>query len=145
MYKQILLPTDGSELSERAVLAGVSFAKEVGASVVGVTVLPDFRTFTADAELLESTEDEYLASSEQRGSKILSTVTNAANAVGVPCVTLMLRSDQPYEAIIRTARERQCDLIVMASHGRHGVAGMLLGSETQKVLVHSSIPVLVYR
>jgi nucleotide-binding universal stress UspA family protein len=145
MYKQILLPTDGSELSERAVLAGVSFAKEVGASVVGVTVLPDFRTFTADAELLEATEDEYLASSEQRGAKILSTVTNAANAVGVPCATLMPRSDQPYEAIIRSARERQCDLIVMASHGRHGVAGMLLGSETQKVLVHSSIPVLVYR
>jgi nucleotide-binding universal stress UspA family protein len=145
MYKQILLPTDGSELSERAVLAGVSFAKEVGASVVGVTALPDFRTFTADAALLESTEDEYLASSEQRGSKTLSTVTNAAQAAGVPCVTLMLRSDQPYEAIIRTARERQCDLIVMASHGRHGVAGMLLGSETQKVLVHSSIPVLVYR
>jgi len=145
MYKQILLPTDGSELAERAVLAGVSFAKEVGASVVGVTALPDFRTFTADAELLEATEDEYLASSEQRASKILSTVTNAANAVGVPCATLMLRSDQPYEAIIRTARERQCDLIVMASHGRHGVAGMLLGSETQKVLVHSSIPVLVYR
>jgi nucleotide-binding universal stress UspA family protein len=145
MYKQILLPTDGSELSERAVLAGVSFAKEVGASVVGVTALPDFRTFTADAELLEATEDEYLASSEERGSKILSTVTNAANAAGVPCATLLLRSDQPYEAIIRTARERQCDLIVMASHGRHGVAGMLLGSETQKVLVHSSIPVLVYR
>lgn len=62
----------------------------------------------------------------------------------MPCVTLMLRSGQPYEAIIRTARERQCDLIVMASHGRHGLAGML-GSETQKVLVHSSIPVLVYR
>jgi nucleotide-binding universal stress UspA family protein len=145
MYKQILLPTDGSELSERAVLAGVSFAKEVGASVVGITVLPNFHTFTADTDLLESTEDEYLASSEARGSKILGTVTNAANAAGVPCVTIMPRSDHPHEAIIRSARERGCDLIVMASHGHHGIAGVLLGSETQKVLVHSSIPVLVYR
>jgi nucleotide-binding universal stress UspA family protein len=145
MFKRILLPTDGSELSSRAVLAGVSFAKEVGAQVVGVTALPDFKTFTANADMIESTEDEYLAASETRASKYLDTIGDAARAAGVECITLLVRSDDPHEAILRTARDRGCDLIIMASHGRHGVKGVLLGSETQKVLVHSAIPVLVYR
>ena len=145
MFKRILLPTDGSDLSSRAVLAGVSFAKEVGAQVVGVTAMPDFKTFTASADMLESTEDEYLGTSETRGGKYLSTIANAASAAGVECTTILVRSDDPHEAILRTARDQGCDLIIMASHGRHGLAGVLLGSETQKVLVHSAIPVLVYR
>jgi len=145
MFKRILIPTDGSELSSRAVLAGVSFAKEVGAQVVGVTAMPDFKTFTANADMLESTEDEYLGASEVRGGKYLATIADAAKSVGVACTTLLLRSDDPHDAILRAAREQACDLIVMASHGRHGLAGVLLGSETQKVLVHSAIPVLVYR
>ena len=145
MFKQILLPTDGSELSERAVLAGVSFAKEIGAGVVAFTALPDYRTFTADAEMLATTEDEYLASSEERGARILAVAESAARSAGVPCTSIVSRSSQPYEAILQAARERKCDLIVMASHGRHGITGMLLGSETQKVLVHSAIPVLVHR
>ena len=145
MFKRILLPTDGSELSSRAVLAGVSFAKEVGAQVVGVTALPDFKTFTANADMLESTEDEYLGASETRGGKYLATIADAARSVGIACTTLLVRSDDPHDAILRTARDQGCDLIVMASHGRHGLTGLLLGSETQKVLVHSAIPVLVYR
>jgi nucleotide-binding universal stress UspA family protein len=145
MFKRILLPTDGSELSSRAVLAGVSFAKEVGAKVIGLTVMPDFKTFTANTDMLESTEDEYLGTSETRGGKYLSTIANAASSVGVECTTTLVRSDDPHEAILRTARDQGCDLIIMASHGRRGLAGVLLGSETQKVLVHSSIPVLVYR
>ena len=80
MFKRILLPTDGSELSSRAVLAGVSFAKEVGAQVIGMTALPDFKTFTADADMLESTEDEYLAASEVRGARHLATISDAARA-----------------------------------------------------------------
>lgn len=145
MFKRILLPTDGSELSSRAVLAGVSFAKEVGAQVVGMTALPDFKTFTANADMLESTEDEYLAASEARGAKYLATISEAARAAGADCTTVLVRSDDPHEAILRTARDHGCDLIIMASHGRRGLSGLLLGSETQKVLVHSSIPVLVYR
>lgn len=145
MFKRILLPTDGSELSTRAVLAGVSFAKETGAQVVGITSLPDFKTFTADADMLESTEDEYLASSDARASQYLAVVSDAARAAGVDCSTLLVRSEAPYEAILRAARDHACDLIIMASHGRHGLSAMLLGSETQKVLVHSAIPVLVYR
>lgn len=145
MFKQILLPTDGSELSTRAVLAGMSFAKEVGAQVVGMTALPDFHTFTVNSDMIESTEDEYLAASEARGNKQLAVVTDAARTAGVACTTVVVRSDQPYEAILQAARERGCDLIIMASHGRRGISGMLLGSETQKVLVHSAIPVMVYR
>ncbi|HAV38323.1 MAG TPA: universal stress protein [Massilia sp.] len=145
MFKHILIPTDGSELSERAVLAGVSFAKEVGAQVTGVTALPEFRTFTLDSDMIETTEDEYLAASERRGDKFLATVVDAARAAGVTCNTVLARSDRPAEAILHTARERGCDLIIMASHGRHGIGSVLLGSETQKVLVQSAIPVLVYR
>jgi len=145
MFKRILLPTDGSELSSRAVLAGVSFAKEIGAQVIGMTALPDFKTFTAEADMIERTEDEYLAASETRAGKYLATASDAARSLGVECATVLVRSDDPHEAILRTARERGCDLIVMASHGRRGLSGLLLGSETQKVLVHGAIPVLVYR
>lgn len=145
MFKQILLPTDGSELSTRAVLAGVSFAKEIGAQVVGMTAVPDFHTVTLDADMLESTEDEYLAASETRAGQRLAVVANAAREADVPCNTVLVRSDQPYEAILHTARQQGCDLIIMASHGRRGISGVLLGSETQKVLVHSAIPVMVYR
>ncbi|HBZ08092.1 MAG TPA: universal stress protein [Massilia sp.] len=145
MFKHILIPTDGSELSERAVLAGVSFAKEVGAQVTGVTALPEFRTFTLDSDMIETTEDEYLAASERRGDKFLATIVDAARVAGVTCNTVLARSDRQAEAILQTARERGCDLIIMASHGRHGIGSVLLGSETQKVLVQSAIPVLVYR
>ena len=145
MFQRILLPTDGSELSARAVLAGVSFAKEVGAELVAMTALPDFKTFTANADMIESTEDEYLSASEARAGGYLAVAADAARAAGVACATALVRSDEPHEAILRTARERGCDLIIMASHGRRGLGGVLLGSETQKVLVHSAIPVLVYR
>jgi nucleotide-binding universal stress UspA family protein len=145
MFKQILLPTDGSDLSERAVLAGVSFAKEVGAQVVGLTVLPEFHTLTADTEMLEDTKDEFRARIERQAQQYLQVVTDAAGSAGVPCNVTVMTSDDPYEAILHTAKERKCDLIIMASHGRKGIKGVLLGSETQKVLVHSDIPVLVYR
>jgi nucleotide-binding universal stress UspA family protein len=131
MFKRILLPTDGSELSERAVLAGVSFAKELNADVVGLTVLPEFHIFTYKAESLEETEDEFKAVAEQRAAKNLAFISDAARTADVTCVMMQDTSDQPWEVILRVAKERQCDL--------------LLGSETQKVLLHSKIPVLVYR
>jgi nucleotide-binding universal stress UspA family protein len=145
MFKQILLPTDGSELSERAVLAGISFAKDLGGEVIGLTVTPEFHTFTYKTEMLEETEDEFRSSAEQQAEKYLSFIGDAARSAGVPCSLAQTVSDDPYEAILQTAKERKCDLIIMASHGRRGVKGLLLGSETQKVLVHSDIPVLVYR
>jgi nucleotide-binding universal stress UspA family protein len=145
MFSQILLPTDGSDLSERAVLAGVSFAKEIGAQVVGLTVMPEFHTLTYKTDMLEDTEEEFTARAERLAQQYLQVVTDATGSAGVPCTTAQVTSDDPYEAILQTAKERKCDLIIMASHGRKGVKGVLLGSETQKVLVHSDIPVLVYR
>lgn len=145
MYQRILLPTDGSEASQRAIRAGVDFAKGLGAEVVGMTATPEFHTFTANAEMMEQTRDQYLASSRAHGQRLLDEVAALARDAGVPCSCVQVVSDEPYEAIIATARERFCDLIVMASHGHKGIKGLLLGSETQKVLVHSMIPVLVHR
>jgi nucleotide-binding universal stress UspA family protein len=145
MFKQILLPTDGSELSEQAVLAGISFAKELGAQVVGLTVLPEFHTITYKTEMIEDTKEQYIAATERQALQYLSFISDAARSADVPCTTVQVTSDDPYQAILQVARERNCDLIIMASHGRRGFKGLLLGSETQKVLVHGDIPVLVYR
>jgi nucleotide-binding universal stress UspA family protein len=145
MFKKILLPTDGSDLSERAVLAGVSFAKEIGARVVGLTVTPEFHTFTYKTEMLEETEEEFNASTQRQAAKNLAVISDAAAAAGVPCDVVQVTSDEPWAAILQTAKDSGCDLIIMASHGRRGFKALLLGSETQKVLVHTDIPVLVYR
>ncbi len=145
MFKQILLPTDGTVLSERAITAGIGLASALGAHVLGLTVIAPFHTLTIDTDMLEDTEATYRRSARERAARHLCFITEAAQAAGVPCECESAVADDPYQAIIDTARERGCDLIVMASHGRRGVKAALLGSETQKVLVHSAIPVLVYR
>lgn len=145
MYKRILLPTDGSEASRRAVQSGVDFARSIGAEVVAMTATPEFHTFAADSEMLELTADQFAEVSRTRAQRLLDEVLAAARDAGVPCSSVQVVSDDPDEAIIATARARMCDLIAMASHGRRGIKGLLLGSVTQKVLVHSAIPVLVYR
>lgn len=145
MYKHILLPTDGSSASELAVAACMQFARETGAHVTAVHVAPRFHVFTYRPEMLEDTRDTYLRDSEAAAARLLEGVEQAALEHGVACDTVIERDDHPYEAIIRQARDRGCDLIMMASHGLHGVKAMLLGSETHKVLVHSAIPVLVVR
>lgn len=145
MFKHILLPTDGSAGSDVAIQAGVRLARDMGAKVTGLHVVPPFHTFTYRPEMIEDTEEQYEQESEERARKILLTIEKQAQECGVPCETVVVRSDDPYEAIIQTAKERQCDLITMASHGRRGLRGVLMGSETQKVLTHSQLPVLVYR
>ncbi|MDB5963299.1 MAG: sulfate transporter [Massilia sp.] len=145
MFKQILLPTDGTAPSERAVVAGVDLARAIGAHVLGFTAVAPFHTLTLDAEMLEGTEAHYLDAARDRAARVLGFVSDAAQRAGVPCTCESTVAEDTYQAIIDTARERGCDLIVMASHGRRGVKAALLGSETQKVLVHSAIPVLVYR
>jgi nucleotide-binding universal stress UspA family protein len=145
MYKRILLPTDGSEASRRSILAGVDFARSVGAEVVVMTATPEFHMFTTDADMLEQTQQDYAEASRARGQRMLNEVATVARDAGVTCTCIAVASDSPYEAIIATARDHGCDLIVMASHGRRGIKGLLLGSETQKVLVHSAIPVMVHR
>lgn len=145
MFKRILLPTDGSEPAQRAVLAGIAFAKDLGAEVIGLTVIPKFHTFTYKAEMIEETKEEYAVDSEQHALQNLGFIEGAAREAGVPCACEKTVSDHPDQIIVSTARDRHCDLIVMGSHGRRGIKGLLLGSETQKVLVHSNVPVLVYR
>lgn len=145
LYRRILLPTDGAELSQRAILAGVAFAREVGAEVVGLTATPGFHVLSADPDMVEETAEQYEEASRERARRMLDEVDSAARAAGVPCRLEQAVADHPWEAIVDTAERLGCDLIVMASHGRRGVKSLLLGSETQKVLVNSTIPVLVHR
>lgn len=145
MFKNILLPTDGSAASEKAIHAGVALAAQTGARVTGLYVKPEFRTFTYNTEMLEDTADQFARDSELRASKFLSVIEAAAETAGVSFDLASTTSAHPFEAIIDMARERGCDLVAMASHGHKGIKGLLMGSETQKVLLHSHIPVLVYR
>jgi nucleotide-binding universal stress UspA family protein len=145
MFKHILLPTDGSKLSEKSIKQGVRMAKALNARVTALHVVPKFHTFTYQSEMLESTRREYEADAAVRTKNYLDFVRKVAAGSGVECETVQVASDQPFKEIIKTAEKKGCDLILMASHGRRGIEGFLLGSETQKVLTHSSVPVLVYR
>ena len=145
MFKHLLLPTDGSELSLAAIRQGVRFAKESNAKITGVSVTPEFHVLTFNTTMIEYTKEVFLADSRAQAEANLALLKRAADAEGVACDTEVAVNDHPYEAIIRVAADKGCDLIMMASHGRRGVQALLLGSETQKVLTHTRIPVLVYR
>ena len=129
MYQHILIPTDGSELAERAVRHGLSLAKFVGAKVTVIIVAEAFAKYTEQIK--------------KQNASVLDRVANAAKQAGVPCDTMQAQDVQVYEAIIATATDRGCDLIVMASHGRSGLSAMVLGSVTNKVLTYTKVPVLV--
>jgi nucleotide-binding universal stress UspA family protein len=145
MFKHLLIPTDGSELSEAAIQAGIQFAKSVNAKVTGFHAMPKFHVLAYGPEMVTDTRQEFARDCKAHADRFLAVIVQAAKAADVPCEIVLQTSDQPYEAIIATAKEKGCDLIMMASHGRHGVQAFLLGSETQKVLTHSKIPVLVFR
>ncbi len=145
MYARILIPTDGSELSEKAIDQGLALAKAVGAkvTVLRATSLPTPMVYEGVVVALPTEElrQEIAKSVEQN----FVTVREKAAKAGVDAETIQTESDFPSLAIIDSAREKGADLIVMASHGRRGISAVLLGSETQKVLTHSTIPVLVVR
>ncbi|NBR12625.1 MAG: universal stress protein [Alphaproteobacteria bacterium] len=145
MYKHILIPTDGSALATTAVKQGLDFAKAVGAEVTILTVHEPFHIFTLETEMVTDTFSAYKEHAKRHAKSVLEKVQALAEARNIKCELLDLESDYPYEAIISTAKKKKCDLIAMASHGHGGVKAMILGSETQKVLAHSTIPVLVYR
>ena len=145
MFKHLLLPTDGSEASQVTLLKGVRLAKDFNARITGICVVPEFHVLTFNPTMIEDTKDVFIAESRSQAHKYLALLNEAADEAGVPCETEVVLSDHPYEAIIRASETKGCDLIMMASHGRRGVQALLLGSETQKVLTHSKIPVLVYR
>lgn len=147
MYQRILVATDGSELSQKAVDSALQLAAKLGASVVAVKVVPPYPhsyfegAMAIDLKEIERTEAHWSAAA----MKELEVVQAAAVAKGVTATPVVVRADQVSEALIATAQKHHCDLVVMASHGRRGVSRMLLGSETQHVLTHSHIPVLVLR
>ena len=145
MFKHILLPTDGSALSEMAIKKGAEFAKEINAKVSGLTVTKPFRVFTTDVTELEDTKDTYAEDAKAIADKRLSVIEQAAKQARVSYEGVHKIGEHPWEEVIKTATERGCDVIFMASHGRRGVAALVIGSETNKVLTHTKIPVLVYR
>jgi nucleotide-binding universal stress UspA family protein len=145
VYKHILIPIDGSDLSNKAVEQGVLFAKKIGAKVTAVTVTEPFFLVLGSRQFDLSSPIEYTNLVETYAEEVLGAVSAAAQAAGVPCETLRMEHGQAYQAIIDAAEARSCDLIVMASHGRRGASAVVLGSVTVKVLTHSKIPVLVYR
>jgi nucleotide-binding universal stress UspA family protein len=145
MYKHILIPTDGSELSEKAVEQGLALAKSIGAKVTAITVSETFHTFSVDPVMVTDTPEQYQKDCDARAEKYLGVAKNAAKAASVPYEGMHAMHDHPHEAIINAAKDKGCDLIFMASHGRKGISAVVLGSETVKVLTHSKVPTLVCR
>ena len=146
MFKHILMPTDGSEHSERAIERGIELAKLCGSKVTGIHVLPDYRLMMAfeganDPVTQEKVEEE----ARERAASFLAFVQKTADAAGVPCTTVVATNDHPYDAIVNTANERGCDLIVMTARYRRGLVSLIMGSEAKRVLHRASIPVLTFR
>src|SRR5512142_1625183 len=142
MYKHILIPTDGSELSEKAVKEGIELAMTMKARVTVFTASPPFHTFATEAAIGVESSALYTATAEERAAARLKPGLEYAHAKGVAARTQHVFAERPYEAIIAAAAKEGCDLVCMASHGRKGIAGLLVGSETNKVLTHSKVPVL---
>ncbi|HOI51534.1 universal stress protein [Azonexus caeni] len=147
MFKNILVPTDGSELSRATAKRAVAFASEAGARVTAFYAKPEYPiAYFGEGALIDpTTPEKFTQMAEQQAAEYLNEVAAWCQEAKVECTTASATSDIPYEAIIEAAEKAGCDLIFMASHGRRGISGLLLGSETNKVLTHSKIPVLVYR
>jgi nucleotide-binding universal stress UspA family protein len=145
MFNHILIPTDGSDLSRKALLYAVEIARESKAKVTALTVRPAYVIGSMDMIGVVGGQDEFEAETRRYAEYALTQAKMAGEAASVPVETIQDVADQPYRAIIECANANGCDLIVMASHGRRGVSAMILGSETSKVLTHSHIPVLVFR
>lgn len=143
MYRNILIATDGSKLATDAAHRGIALAKSLGSKVTVVTVTEPFYWY--DANMPSDAQPEYVRGAQQDAKAILAGLADAAKSTGLVCETIHVEQGPPYRSIIETAQAKNCDLIVMGSHGRSGVAAVVLGSHTVKVLTHSKIPVLVYR
>ena len=144
MFKHILIPTDGSALAEAAVHAGIQFCKETGARATVVTVTLPFPNSPMSG-FAGDTRGMYEAGMRLESDARLARAKDIARAAGVPCEVRSHHDWHPFQAIVQAAKSEKCDAIFMASHGRRGLTGFLLGSETQKVLTHTTLPVVVYR
>ena len=148
MYKNILVPTDGSKLSQRAVKAAAELAAVVGARLTGCYVMPEYTPPVygeASMYITQVSPANFKKAMEKEASAALAFIAKQADAAGVNFASVKATGAQPWSEIVKAARAKKCDLIVMASHGRRGLSGLLLGSETTKVLTHSKVPVLVVR
>jgi nucleotide-binding universal stress UspA family protein len=148
MYKHILVPTDGSPLSGKAVKQALALAKSVGARITALHVSHEYRALMDEGFALPAMatfKKRFEAEGAKRSNALLDGVKSSAKAANVECDGVAAINNLPYDAIIREAKKAKCDLIMMASHGRKGLSSLLLGSETSKVLTHSKIPVLVVR
>jgi nucleotide-binding universal stress UspA family protein len=147
MYQHILITTDGSELAEHGVTTGLALAKSLGAKVSFIVVEEpfDWHRFSDMTGQLPEDLQKYVEQHKMHPKSVLDRVANEASRAGVSCETIHAESGHPHQAIIAAAEDKGCDLIVMSSHGRSGLAGLLIGSVTHKVLTHTKIPVLVCR
>jgi nucleotide-binding universal stress UspA family protein len=148
MFKHILISTDGSRLAAKGVKAGVKLAAALGARVTGVFVSPPWRAPMMSEGVVYGrilSPHDYKRDMERAARKLLAAIEIEAQAAGVPCGTTHVTADQPWQGILKAAQSKKCDAISMASHGRGGLSGLLLGSETARVLAHSKLPVLVTR
>ncbi|RJG00170.1 universal stress protein [Noviherbaspirillum sedimenti] len=144
MFKTILVPTDGSPRSEKAVNAAVRFAKEINGKIIGVSIAePHPSPLLSDSEFFGTTHSVD-KNPHDLALEHVQKVADAAAAEGVPCETVFVHSHNPHEEILKTAGKYNCDLIFMAPYGKKGWTGLFLDSETQQVLLHATIPVLVF-
>ena len=146
MFKHVLISTDGSPASNKAAKAGISLAKALGAKVTAYYAIESMppiysEDYVLDPKVIEGIEK----SAHQEGQKYVDTIGKLAKSAGVPFASMVTKASTPYEGIIDAAKKRKCDVIFMASHGRHGLSKLIMGSVTQKVLTHSKTPVVVYR
>ena len=147
MFKNILIPTDGSPLSQKAVVQGVALAKSVGAKVTAFFAAPPATPIVYRDHLPVGyvTPGEHEEMIRKTAAKYLGVVERAAKKAGISCESVHVTSDYPEEGILKVAQKKKCDLVVMATHGQGGLRGMLIGSVTQKVLNQAKIPVMVFR
>ncbi|MGY4829926.1 universal stress protein [Sphaerotilaceae bacterium SBD11-9] len=144
MFKRILVPTDGSDITKKAVDTAIGLAKTLDARLYTLSVKEPF-PYSAISEMQPTPPQEFFDAQERIASARVKDVRDAAQAAGLQCDAQTVEALHPWEAVIEHAGRQECDLIVMASHGRRGVTALLLGSETQKVLTHTKVPVLVVR
>jgi len=145
MYKHILIATDGSDLSEKALHHGLQLGKALGADVTIATATEPWEAVIVGEVAVVLPPEKYEETAEANAANILNKARQIADKEGVSCHTLHVKGRHPAEGIIEAAKDKSCDLIVMASHGRRGLSRMVLGSETNEVVTHSELPVLIIR
>jgi nucleotide-binding universal stress UspA family protein len=144
MFKRILVPTDGSDITSKAVTTAIELARAGGGELLAISVKEPF-PYSAISEMQPVPPQEFYDAQERIAAERVQAVVATAQAAGMACRGHTVEALHPWEAILDHAKAQQCDLIVMASHGRRGVAALLLGSETQRVLIHSTLPVLIVK